>query len=89
LIIASRLDSLVAGVKRRDNLDRGKLRTALYVEIAVYANPEQSLLRVILDKTCVTRGKVSVCLSDMSRLKGRATPIRKDALYWNTCNVKV
>jgi hypothetical protein len=36
-------------------------------------------------KTRVTRGKVSV--DSMSRLKGRATPIRKDADCRSACSV--
>jgi hypothetical protein len=54
-----------------------------------YANPERSVQGVILGVTRVTRGKVSVHLQRWSGLKGRATPIRKNALYWSTCNVKV
>ena len=57
--------------------------------IVVYANPERSTQGVILGVARVTRGKVSVYLQKWSGLKGRATPIRKNASYWNTCNAKV
>ena len=37
--------------------------------------------------TCVTRGKVSVL--SLSGLKGRATPIRKDAGQWERLQRKL
>ena len=82
--IASRTRHVFAGAERRDNLDRGKLR-ALIGLCQSRAEPLESDLQTAR----VTRGKVSVRLTLVSGLKGRATPIRKDALYWSACNAKV
>ena len=71
---------------RQHNLESGKANASVF-QAPCDADPEQSPQAVMLEATCVERGKVWVVLAPERPLKGRANPMGNHDSRRRTCSL--